>query len=161
MFDDLLAANEAYASTFAHADVPGPAAKGLAVVTCMDSRIDPLAVLGLQVGDAKVLRNPGGRVTDEVLTSLVLGRHLLNCTRVAVIQHTGCKMASATDEQVHAIIKESAGLDTRSLVLGTMADQRAALEGDVQRVRSSPYLPGVAVGGFLYDITTGRLEQVV
>lgn len=160
MFDDLLAANEAYAATFAHADVPGPAAKGLAVVTCMDSRIDPLAVLGLQVGDAKVLRNPGGRVTDDVLTALVLGRHLLNCQRVAVIQHTGCKMASATDEQVHAIIKESAGLDTRSLVLGTMTDQKAALEGDVQRVRSSPYLPGVEVGGFLYDITTGRIEQV-
>ena len=162
VFDDVLAANEEYARSFDGADLPGPAAKGLAVVTCMDSRIDPLAMLGLSIGDAKVLRNPGGQVTDEVLRALVLAAHLLNVSRVIVAQHTDCRMAKVTDEQAHEAIRERGGVDTRSLDWGTIRDQRAALAQDVQRIRSSPYLPDdLAVAGCLLDVKTGRLEVVV
>jgi carbonic anhydrase len=161
-FDDVLASNEAYAATYVDTGRPGQAAKGLAVVTCMDSRIDPLNMLGLAPGEAKILRNAGGRVTDDVLRTLVLATHLLGVNRVLVVEHTDCKMASATDEQVHQTIYDASGIDTRSLEFRTMTDQRASLVGDVQRICSSPYLPkDTAVGGFLYDVRTGLLSQVV
>jgi carbonic anhydrase len=161
-FDDVLASNETYVSSFVDTGLPGQAAKGLAVVTCMDSRIDPLRMLGLQPGDAKIMRNAGGRVTGDVLRTLVLATHLLGVERVLVVEHTECKMASATDDEVHALILEESGIDTRSLVFQTMDDQLASLRSDVQRVRSSPYLPkGTEVGGFLYDVRTGRLREVL
>jgi carbonic anhydrase len=160
-FDDVLAANADYATTFVDRGLPGQAGRGLAVVTCMDSRIDPLGMLGIQKGDAKIIRNAGGRVTDDVLRTLVLATHLLAVERVLVVEHTECKMASATDDEVHAAIYEASGLDTRSLEFRTMDDQLDSLKGDVQKVRSSPYLPkGVEVGGFLYDVRTGRLREV-
>ena len=161
-FDDVLASNETYAAAFVDTGMPGQAAKGLAVVTCMDSRIDPLKMLGLKPGEAKILRNAGGRVTDDVLRTLVLATHLLGVDRVLVVEHTDCKMASATDEQVHQTIYEASGIDTRSLEFRTMDDQLTSLRGDVQRVCSSPYLPkDTVVGGFLYDVRSGRLKQVV
>ena len=161
-FDDLLAANEDYAARFDRSGLPGRAGRGLAVVTCMDSRIDPLQMLGLTPGDAKILRNAGARVTDEVLRTLVVAVHLLGVERVIVVAHTECRMASATDEQVHSAILEQAGIDTRSLEFGTMDDQGAALAHDVQRIRSSPYLPAdLAVLGCRYDVHTGRIEVLV
>src|SRR5690348_1777994 len=161
-FDDVLAANADYAADFEFTGRPGQAARGLAVVTCMDSRIDPLSMLGLEKGDAKILRNAGGRVTDDVLRTLVLATHLLSVDRVMVVEHTDCKMASATDDQVHEAIYESSGIDTRSLEFRTMDDQLASIALDVQRIRSSPYLrKDTETGGFLYDVKTGRLRQVV
>lgn len=160
-FDDVLAANDAYAASFVDTGRPGQAARGLALVTCMDSRIDPLSMLGLEKGDAKILRNAGGRVTDDVLRTLVLATHLLGVERVMVVEHTECKMASATDDEVHAAILASSGVDTRSLEFRTMSDQMATICEDVQRVRSSPYLPeGIVAAGFLYDVRTGRLTEV-
>ena len=160
-FDDVLAANADYAADFEFTGRAGTAARGLAVVTCMDSRIDPLSMLGLEKGDAKILRNAGGRVTDDVLRTLVLATHLLGVERVMVVEHTDCKMASATDDQVHKAILETSGIDTRSLEFRTMSDQLAAITQDVQRVRSSPYLrQGTEIGGFFYDVKTGRLQQV-
>ena len=161
-FDDVLAANARYAASFVDEGLLGEAAQGLAVVTCMDSRIDPLKMLGLAKGDAKIMRNAGGRVTEDVLRTLVLAVHLLGVERILVVEHTECKMASATDEQVHAAILEASGIDTRSLEFRTMSDQLATLTDDVQKVRSSPYLPkGVEVGGFLYDVRTGALREVL
>jgi carbonic anhydrase len=160
-FDDLLAANDRYASTFVSQGRPGQAARGLAVVTCMDSRIDPLSMLGLEKGDAKILRNAGGRVTDDVLRTLVLATHLLGVDRVMVVEHTNCKMASATDDQVHAEIAALSGINTRSLEFRTMSDQQAAVCLDVDRVRSSPYLKaGTQCAGFMYDVETGRLTEI-
>jgi carbonic anhydrase len=159
-FDDVLTANADYARAFVDDGLPGQARRGLAIVTCMDSRIDPLSMLGLARGDAKILRNAGGRVTDDVLRTLVLATHLLGVDRVLVVEHTECRMASATAEQVHQQIKEASGIDSRSLEFGLMDDQLASLRHDVQRVRSSPYLPGgVEVGGFLYDVRTGTLTE--
>ena len=161
-FEDVLSANAEYAASYDDAGIAGKAARGLAVVTCMDSRISPLEMLGLDKGDAKILRNAGARVTGDVLRTLVLAVHLLGVERVMVVPHTDCRMASATDEQVHEAIRESAGTDTRSLRFETIADQRATLAADVQRIRSSPYLPAdLAVVGAIYDVRTGRLDVAV
>ena len=161
-FEDLLAANETYAARFTSSGLKGRAGRGLAVVTCMDSRIEPLQMLGLSKGDAKILRNAGARVTDDVLRTLVLAVHLLGVDRVMVVAHTDCRMATVTDEQVHAAILEGAGIDTRSLEFRTMDDQVASLGEDVQRIRSSPYLPdALPVVGCRYDVSTGRVEVVV
>jgi carbonic anhydrase len=161
-FAEELAANEQYVAAYVDPDLPPRAAKGLAVVTCMDSRIDPLAMLGMKKGDAKILRNAGGRVTEDVLRTLVLAAHLLGVERVLIAQHTDCRMAKVTDDQAHEAIRERSDLDTRSLEFRTIPDQRAALELDVQRVKSSPYLPAdLAVAGGIYDVQTGRLELLV
>ena len=136
------------------------AAKGLAVLTCMDSRIDPLAMLGLVPGDAKILRNAGARVTEDVLRTLVLASYLLGVHRVMVVAHTGCAMAGSAEEDIHAAIQQADGPDTRSIAFLTSQDQEASLRADVQRVRSWPYLVNVAVGGFVYDLDSGRLRQV-
>jgi carbonic anhydrase len=159
-FADVLAANEAYAARFKLAELEARAARGLGVLTCMDSRIDPLAMLGLAPGDAKILRNAGARVTDDVLRTLVLASYLLGVDRVMVVAHTSCRMASGTEEDVHAEIQAAGGPDTRSISFLTTDDQESALRSDVQRVRSSPYLRDVRVGGFLYDLNTGRLRRV-
>jgi carbonic anhydrase len=160
--DDLLQANERYAAGFTGTELPGQAARGLAMVTCMDSRIDPLAMVGLQKGDAKILRNAGGRVTDDVLRTLVLAVHLLGVSRVLVVQHTDCRMTKVTDEQAHEAIRDVSGLDTRSLEFHTIPDQKAALRRDVERIRAWPYLPrDLTVAGGVYDVHTGRLEVLV
>jgi carbonic anhydrase len=159
-FADVLQANEAYAGRYRHAELEARAAKGLGVLTCMDSRIDPLAMLGLVPGDAKIMRNAGARVTADVLRTLVLASHLLGVERVMVVAHTGCRMAGGTEEDVHVAIRDAGGPDTRSISFLTTQDQEGALRADVQRVRSWPYLGNLAVGGFLYDLDTGRLRRV-
>jgi carbonic anhydrase len=159
-FGDLLAANEGYARDFRLAGLEARAAKGLAVLTCMDSRIEPLRMLGLRPGDAKILRNAGARVTDDVLRTLVLGSYLLGVERAMVVAHTDCRMAAGTEEDVHDAVAEAGGPDTRSLGFLVTDDQETTLRGDVQRIRSSPYLRGLEVGGFLYDVATGRVERV-
>jgi carbonic anhydrase len=160
-FDDVLAANAAYAEHFEDSGRPGKAARGLAVITCMDSRISPLEMLGLEPGDAKILRNAGARVTDDVLRTLVLAVHLLDVDRVMVVAHTDCRMTKVTDDEVHAEIRKH-GVDTRSLEFRTISDQRVELLSDVQRIRSWPYLPeGLPVIGCVYDVGTGLIEVAV
>lgn len=161
-FDDLLAANRDFAKDFGLAGFDGIARAGIAIVTCMDSRIDPLGMLGLEPGDAKIFRNPGGRVTEQALEALVLGVHLLNVSRVLVVPHTRCAMASATLEQVRERVSASAGQDASWQTFSMVADQEAALRDDVHKVRAHPLIPDtVHVGGFLYDVDTGLLEQRV
>jgi carbonic anhydrase len=161
-FADVLEANRAYAESFDLAGLPAMAATGLAIVTCMDSRIEPLAMLGLEPGDAKIMRNAGARVTPDVLRTLVLATHALGVARVMVVAHTRCKMASATQAEIEGLIADQSGIDARSLDFQLIADQRATLQRDVQAIRSWPFLPtGLPVGGFIYDVETGRLETVV
>lgn len=159
-FGDVIAANEAYASAFARPAMEGKAARGLALLTCMDSRIDPLAMLGLRPGDAKILRNAGARVTDDVLRTLVLAVYLLDVRRVMVVQHTRCRMAGGTEEDVHDAISAGGGPDTRSLAFLTTQDQQAAVRADVVRILAWPYLPGLTVGGFVFDLDSGLLQRV-
>jgi carbonic anhydrase len=159
-FEDLLAANRTYAETFALSGFDGVAHAGVAVVTCMDSRIDPLGMLGLTPGDAKIFRNPGGRVTAAALEALVLGVHLLNVQRILVVPHTRCAMASSTLDDLRRRVGESAGQDASWQTFGVVEDQEAALEDDVRKVRSHPLIPdSVEVGGFLYDVDTGLLAR--
>ncbi|GAT68288.1 carbonic anhydrase [Planomonospora sp. ID91781] len=159
-FDDLLTANEKFSAAFTDAELTGKAARGLAVVTCMDSRIDPLGVFGLKPGDAKILRNAGARVTDDVLRTLVLAVYLLGVNRVLVMPHTDCGMSKVTDDDVHGLAARH-GVDTRSLEFHTVPDQDAALRHDLVRIRTSPFLPeGLPVGGAIYDVRTGKLVPV-
>jgi len=160
-FEDLLAANRDYAETFELGGFDGVAHAGVAMVTCMDSRIDPLRMVGLRPGDAKIFRNPGGRVTPQALEALVLGVHLLNVHRILVVPHTRCAMASATLAELRERVGESAGQDASWQSFGVVTDQKAALAEDVRSVRSHPLIPDtVAVGGFLYDVDTGLLDPV-
>ena len=161
-FGDLVAANARFASTFALSGFDGVAHAGVAVVTCMDSRIDPLGMLGLKPGDAKIFRNPGGRVTEAALEALVLGVHLLGVERIVIIPHTRCAMASSTAEELRAAVGASAGQDVSWQAFHVVDDQVAALREDVAKVRSHPLIPAaVAIGGFLYDVDTGLIDQLV
>ena len=160
-FSDVLSANEQFVTGFQHSELTGTAKRGLAIVTCMDSRISPLAVVGMQAGDAKILRNAGARVTDDVLRTLVLASYLLGVNRVLVMPHTDCRMASADEATIHSTIEEQFGVNTRSLEFRTVSDQRAALAIDVTRIRSYPLLQkGVSVAGAIYNVSTGKLEPV-
>jgi carbonic anhydrase len=159
-FDDLLAANRTFAATFDLSGFDGIAHAGVAIVTCMDSRLDPLNMVGLKPGDAKIFRNPGGRVTESALEALVLGAHLLNVERILIVPHTRCAMTASTQQELRERVGESAGVDADWQFFSVVEDQLAALEEDVQSVRSHPLIPNsVLVGGFMYDVDTGLLDQ--
>ncbi|MAO82245.1 carbonic anhydrase [uncultured Nocardioides sp.] len=159
-FDDLLAANREFATDFAYGGFDGIAGAGIALVTCMDSRIDPLRMIGLEPGDAKIFRNPGGRVTEAALEAIVLGVHLLNVKRVLVVPHTRCAVASNSEETLRERVAASAGVDATWQRFHVIEDQVATLGLDVHRVRSHPLVPeSVEVGGFLYDVDSGLLDQ--
>jgi carbonic anhydrase len=159
-FEDLLSANREFATDFAFGGFDGIAKAGVAIVTCMDSRIDPLRMIGLQAGDAKIFRNPGGRVTEAALEAIVLAVHLLNVDRVLVVPHTRCAVASNTEEVLREKVAESAGTDVTWQRFHVIEDQVATLGLDVHRVASHPLVPdSVQVGGFVYDVDTGLLEQ--
>lgn len=156
-FSDILGANQAYAEQFHVPGLRAQAARGLAIVTCMDTRLAPLRMLGLQPGDAKILRNAGARVTDDVLRSLVLAVHFLGVTRVALIGHTQCRMTESTNEEMQTAIAESTGAPVDWDFLA-VADQRATLQRDLRTVRDCPLIPpDVVLGAFLYDVATGAL----
>jgi len=160
-FSDLLEANEEFVKSFTSEQRGGAARRGLAIVTCMDSRIDPLRIVGMQAGDAKILRNAGARVTEDVLRTLILATHLLNVDRILVMPHTDCKMASGTEEEIHAAILESSGIDTRSVEIRTVRDQLAALEKDITRIETYPFLKsGTKVMGAVYDVKSGKLSPI-
>lgn len=160
VFADVLAANADFAAGFTDPGLAASAAKGLAVLTCMDSRIDPLRMLGLAPGDAKILRNAGARVTDDVLRTLVLAEYLLEVRRVMVVAHTNCRMSGGDEAAVHAAIESAGGPDTRSIAFLTTDDQAGAVRADVQRIQSWPYLADLSVGGFIYNLETGKLQRV-
>ncbi len=161
-FDDLLENNAAYADTFTDSNFDGVARAGVAIVTCMDSRIEPLGMLGLHLGDAKILRSPGGRVTTSVLNGCVLGVQLLQVDRIMVIPHTRCAMATGTDEDVRRKIADTNGVNASWMTFGASPDQMTRVHEDVEMVRSHPLIDGRAeVGGFMYDVDTGRLKQLI
>ena len=161
-FDDLLENNAAYAATFTDSNFDGVARAGVAIVTCMDSRIEPLAMLGLHLGDAKILRSPGGRVTTSVLNGCVLGVQLLQVDRIMIIPHTRCAMATGTDEDVRRKIADTNGVNASWMTFGASPDQMTRVHEDVEMVRSHPVIDGRAeVGGFMYDVDTGRLKQLI
>ena len=160
-FADVLKANSDFVANFNDERLTGTARKGLAIVTCMDSRINPLAVVGMKAGDAKILRTAGARVTDDVLRTLVLATYLLAVDRVLVMPHTDCRMASGDEESIHRSIEERHGVDTRDVEFRMVSDQRAALVADVASIRDYAMLPkSLQVAGAIYNVQTGQLEPV-
>jgi carbonic anhydrase len=153
-FERLLADNRRYAPSHRPFATARPARR-LAVVTCMDARIDVLAALGLELGDAHVIRNAGGRVTDDVLRSLALSSHALGVDTVAVVEHTGCGLSGTTDDELR-------GLTGADIAFLAIADHAAAIRHDVERILSAPYLRRItAVAGFLFDTDAGTLDEVM
>ncbi len=160
-FADIVSSNSQFATNFQDEHLTGTASRGLAIVTCMDSRINPLAVVGMKSGDAKILRNAGARVTDDMLRTLVLATYLLGVERVLVMPHTDCRMASGDEESIHRSIETKHGVDTRGVQFKMVTDQRAALAADVASIRSFPILPkALKVAGAIYDVKSGRLEFI-
>lgn len=150
----LLADNRAYAAARANVADPRPSRR-LAVVTCMDARIDVFAALGLHLGEAHVIRNAGGRVTDDVLRSLALSSHVLGVDTVVVMQHTGCGLAGVTDKE----LRRRTGADFGFFPID---DHAAALREDIEFLISKPYLePLKIIAGFVYDVESGNLDDVV
>jgi carbonic anhydrase len=162
MFDELLLANSEYADRFGLAGIAPVAARGFALVTCMDSRIEPLTMLGLHPGDAKILRNAGARVTPDVLRSLVLATRFLGVAEIAVMQHTNCALADQHDADVRQRLADAGVAGVEDWEFLAMPDPDGALVADVGLVRDCPQLPtGVRVEGWRYDVGTGRILRIV
>jgi carbonic anhydrase len=150
----LVEANEAYAAARANVADPRPGRR-LAVLTCMDARIDVFAVLGLQLGEALVIRNAGGRVTDDVLRSLALSCHVLGVDTLVVMQHTKCGLAGVSDEELQSLTGADLGFFP-------IDDHAAALREDIGLLTARPYLqPLKSIAGFVYDVESGKIDDVV
>ena len=158
--DDLLANNEAYAASFDKADLPLPPAKKVAVVACMDARLNPYGVLGLSEGDSHVIRNAGGVVTDDVIRSLTISQRLLGTNEIILIHHTGCGMLTFHDDDVKAQIEADTGIRP-SFALEAFGDLDADVRQSIARIKASPFIPVKdSVRGFVYEVETGRLREV-
>jgi carbonic anhydrase len=158
---EILRANERYAAGFDKADLGPAPRKGLAVVTCMDARLDPARFLGFEEGDAHVIRNAGAVVTDDVLRSLVVSHWRLGTEEVVVIGHTNCGMLSFTNEQVRGQLRD-AEIDAGDLDVLPFSDLEANVRDGVTRIRESPLLGGrLAASGYVLDVETGRLRRIV
>jgi carbonic anhydrase len=155
--DELTAANERYASGFAKGELPMPPGRRFAVVTCMDARLDPAGFLGLEEGDAHVIRNAGGLVNEETIRSLVISHHLLGTQEAVVIGHTDCGMVTFTNDD----LREKLGPESESIDFQPFPDVAERVRQSVGTIRSHPLLPdSFAATGFVYDVGTGRLEPV-
>lgn len=160
-FDELIQANERYAREFGSGDLPVPPARRVAVVTCMDARLDPQQFLGLGLGDAHVIRNAGGRVSDDALRSLVISQRLLGTNEVLVIHHTDCGMMSFTNDDLREKIRSELGADASEMDFLPFSDLEASVREDVETVRNSELVPDdVSVTGAVYEVETGRLRKV-
>jgi carbonic anhydrase len=158
--DELLQANEEYTKTFHLGNLPMPPARRLAVVTCMDARIVPSRQLGLEEGDAHVIRNAGGRA-PEALRSLVISQRLLGTNEIAVIHHTDCGMATFTNPDLHAKVKQDLGVDSSAIDFLPFSNVEDSVREDVAFLLSSPLIPAdILIRGFVYDVKSGRLSEV-
>ncbi len=157
----ILAANERYAAGFAKGDLPMPPARRLAVLTCMDARIDPAQALGLADGDAHVVGNAGGRASEDAIRSLVISQQLLGTREVLVVHHTDCGMLTFTNDQLRDRLRQTLGADATGIDFLPFADLEQSVRDDVAAIRASPLVPDdVAVRGFVYDVRSGRLREV-
>ncbi len=158
--DELLANNERYAATFDKGDLPVPPQKRVAIVACMDARLDPARALGLEEGDAHVIRNAGGVVTDDVIRSLVISQRLLGTREVMLIHHTDCGMLTFKDDDLKAQIERETGIRP-PFSFEAFANLEEDLRQSVRRLKASPFIPFKEnIRGFIYDVKTGRLHEV-
>jgi carbonic anhydrase len=158
--DELLANNERYAAGFDKADLPLPPAKKVAVVTCMDARLSPYVMLGLQEGDAHIIRNAGGVVTDDEIRSLAISQRLLGTEEIIVIHHTDCGMLTFKDDDFKAQIQEDTGIKP-TWSAEAFSDLEEDVRQTVARIKTSPFIPNKdSIRGFVYEVETGRLREV-
>jgi carbonic anhydrase len=158
--DELLQNNQAYAAAFEKGDLPTPPAKKVAVVACMDARLVISKILGLEEGDAHVIRNAGGVVTDDEIRSLAISQHLLGTEEIILIHHTDCGMLTFTDEQFTAQLQDSTGIKP-SWSPETFTDLEEDVRQSIARIKASPFVPNKdAIRGFVYEVETGRLDEV-
>ena len=157
----LLAANQRYAATFTKGDLVAPPRRHVAILTCMDARLDPAKFLGLEEGDAHVIRNAGGRASEDALRSLIISANLLGTREFLVIHHTDCGLHTSTDEQIREQLHRTLNADASAIDFLTFRDLDESVRQDVATIRSSPLIPkDVRVSGFVYDVRTGRLREV-
>ena len=158
--DELLRNNEAYAASFDNGDLPLPPAKKLAVLACMDARLNPYAILGLRDGDAHIIRNAGGVVTDDEIRSLAISQRLLGTEEIVLIHHTDCGMLTFTDDEFKRAIQEDVGIKP-TWAAEAFPDLDEDVRQSIARIKASPFIPRTdAVRGFVYEVESGRLREV-
>ena len=158
--DELLGNNERYVESFDKGDLPIPPAKPIAIVTCMDARLSPYVMLGLSEGDAHVIRNAGGVITDDEIRSLLISQRLLGTREVMLIHHTNCGMLTFSDDEVKDQIQEEIGIKP-SFALESFTDLEENVRQSIKRIEASPFIPHKnSVRGFIYEVETGRLREV-
>jgi carbonic anhydrase len=158
--DEFLKNNEAFAEGFDKGDLPLPPARKVAVVACMDARLNPYPILGLSIGDAHVIRNAGGVITDDEIRSLAISQHLLGTEEIMLIHHTDCGMLTFSDEEFHQMLEQEAGQRPEWPAL-SFSDLEEDVRDSIQRITESPFIPRKdEVRGFIYDVKTGRLDEV-
>jgi len=160
--DEVLAANQRYAQGFTLGHLPAPPARKLAVVACMDARLTIEPMLGLQTGDAHIIRNAGGIVSEDALRSLIISHHLLGTQEFIIINHTDCGMLTFRDEELRARLRQQSGTAVVAPIhFHAFADLEDNVRAQIEKVRAHPWIPShISVRGFIYDVTTGRLREV-
>lgn len=157
---EFLQANETYAANFKKGDLPLPPGRKVAVLACMDARLDPARVLGLEEGDAHVIRNAGGRAADA-LRSLIISEQLLGTTTIVILHHTDCGMLTFSDEVIHGKIRQELHADADHIAFLPFKDLEQSVRDDIAFLRSSPLIPqSIEIRGFIYDVGTGKLQAV-
>jgi len=158
--EELLQNNAAYAESFEKGDLQLPPARGVAVVACMDARLDVHKILGLQEGDAHVIRNAGGVITDDEVRSLTISQRLLDTREIILIHHTDCGMLTFSDDELKAQIHEDVGLKPH-FSMESFSDLEEDVRQSIARIQASPFIPHKdSVRGFIYEVETGRLREV-
>src|SRR5947209_291810 len=158
--DDLVRNNQSYAGSFKKGDLPLPPAKHVAVLACMDARLDVHKILGLQEGDAHIIRNAGGVATDDAIRSIVISQRLLGTEEVILIHHTDCGMLTFKDDDVKSQIEQDTGIRP-AFALEAFGNLEGDVRQSIARIKSSPFVPRkTSVRGFVYDVGTGRLAEV-
>ncbi|GAB4451998.1 MAG: carbonic anhydrase [Armatimonadaceae bacterium] len=162
VYDEMVTANETYQGSFDKGGLPMPPARKVAVVTCMDARLHPEKFLGLEIGDAHMIRNAGGRVSEDAIRSLVISQRLLGTQEVVVIHHTDCGMLTFTNEQLAQKIQDELGADVSGRDFLPFPDLEQSVRDDVEIIRNSPLIPkDFPVSGAIYDVETGKLTTIV
>jgi carbonic anhydrase len=158
--DALLDNNKNYAGSFEKGDLPSAPGRRLAVLACMDARLDPARALGLEEGDAHVIRNAGGAVSDDAIRSLAISQHLLGTEEIVLIQHTDCGLLTFTDEEFAGRLENETG-ERPEWPVHTFTDLEENVQNSLEQLRSSPFIPNKDnVRGFVYEVETGRLREV-
>ncbi len=159
--DELVAANATYAATFNHGDLPLPPSRQVAILACMDARLDPARVLGLNEGDAHVIRNAGGVASEDAIRSLTISQRLLGTREIVVIHHTDCGMETFADDDLKAAIIAETG-QRPAFAFEAFPDASADVTQTIRRIRSNPFVPHTDnIRGFVYDVRTGTLQEVL